>query len=236
MDEGTTMQIIFSAPARERKPSEYNASRFKKADSEDDLREIYKLRYKVYCEEKGFEKAEDHPGGIETDEFDVSSRHFMVTDRSRRAIATARLILPTELGLPILANCEIDKDLTHLKGARLGEISRLAVSKEYLRMDELFSDGLSDRRRRQMVICGLYKLIYMESRALGLTHWLAVMTDGLRQLLSRSGIFFSPIGPPADYHGIRTPCLGAITEIESGVSRVNPELFSEVATQTRLLL
>ncbi|CAG1066619.1 partial acyl homoserine lactone synthase, partial [uncultured bacterium] len=112
------MQIIFSAPARERKPSEYNASRFKKADSEDDLREIYKLRYKVYCEEKGFEKAEDHPGGIETDEFDVSSRHFMVTDRSRRAIATARLILPTELGLPILANCEIDKDLTHLKGAR----------------------------------------------------------------------------------------------------------------------
>jgi N-acyl amino acid synthase of PEP-CTERM/exosortase system len=229
---------LLGTPNGDRSPSErfLSASRFKKADSEDELREIYKLRYKVYCEEKGFEKAEDHPGGIESDEFDKSSRHFMVTDRSRRAIATARLILDSGMGLPIMANCRIEKDLSRLNSSQVGEISRLAVSKEYLKMDELFSDGLSDRRRRQMVICGLYKLIYIESRALGLTHWLAVMTDGLRQLLAKSGIFFSPIGPSTDYHGVRTPCLGSIAEIESRVSRVNPELFREVATHTRLLL
>ena len=87
-----------------------------------------------------------------------------------------------------------------------------------------------------MVICGLYRLIYIESRTLGLTHWLAVMTDGLRQLLAKSGIVFMPIGPPSDYHGVRTPCLGSIAEIESGVSRMNPELFREAATQMRLLL
>lgn len=229
---------LLSTPDGQRSPSErlLSASRVKKADSEEELREIYKLRYKVYCEEKGFEKAEDHPEGIETDEFDRCSRHFMVTDRSRRAVATARLILDSGMGLPIMANCRIERDLSRLESARMGEISRLAVSKEYLRMDELFSDGLSDRRRRQMVICGLYKLIYFESRSLGLTHWLAVMTDGLRMLLARSGIFFEPIGPPADYHGIRTPCLGSISEIELGVSRVNPELFREVASQTKFLL
>jgi len=232
------MEFTFSAPARDRKMSEqlYSASRFKKADSEEDLREIYKLRYKVYCEEKHFEKSEDHPGGIESDEFDKRSRHFMVTDRSRRVIATARLILDSEMGLPIRANCRIEKDLSCLDSSRIGEISRLAMSKEYLKMDEFFSDGLSDRRRRQMVICGLYRLIYIESRTLGLTHWLAVMTDGLRQLLAKSGIVFTPIGPPSDYHGVRTPCLGSIAEIESGVSRMNPELFREAATQMRLLL
>ena len=35
--------------------------------------EVFKLRYKVYAEEWGFERKEDHPGEIEMDEYDDHS-------------------------------------------------------------------------------------------------------------------------------------------------------------------
>lgn len=217
-----------------RAPSEHicTAQKFKKADSEEELREVYKLRYKVYCEERGFEKPEDHPGGIEFDEFDKSSKHFMAMIGTRRhVIGTARIILNSENWLPIKINCKIEKDLSSLDHSRLGEISRLAVSNELL-----YNDAFNDKRMRQMVVFGLYKLIYIESRMMGLTHWLAVMTDGLYKLLRRAGIVFAPIGPPVNYHGIRTPYLGSIAEIEAEVSRKNPELFKATTEELKLLL
>ncbi|HEY4707323.1 MAG TPA: PEP-CTERM/exosortase system-associated acyltransferase [Thermodesulfobacteriota bacterium] len=207
------------------------AHSFKKAATTEELREIFKLRYKVYCEEKGFERSEDHPGGIEYDEFDKSSRHFMVTSGPRLVIGTARLILDSGKGLPVRENCKIEADLSRLETGRLAEISRLAISKEY--MKDL---GISSHRSRQEVICGLYKLIYIESRMLGLTHWLAVMTEGLSELLKRSGIVFAPIGPPADYHGIRTPYIGSIADIEAQVSKINPGFFRETREEFKLLM
>ena len=69
--------------------------------------------------------------------------------------------------------------------------------------------------------------MYVESKRIGLTHWYAVMAKGLFILLKRMGIIFKPIGPETDYHGLRTPYLGVIAEIEEEASRLNPELFNE---------
>jgi hypothetical protein len=41
------------------------------------------------------------------------------------------------------------------------------------------------------------------------------------------GILFKAIGPEIYYHGVRTPYLGSIADIEEGVSRLHPELFKE---------
>lgn len=208
-----------------------SAVKFKKVDSENELRDIYRLRYKVYCEEKGFERPEDHPRGIESDEYDKNSRHFMAASESH-VIGTARLILSSGKEFPVEKNCRIETDLSGLDRSRLGEISRLAVSKEYCRARNDNRD-MAFARRRQMIVFGLYKLIYVESKKMGFTHWIAVMSDGLHQLLAKIGIIFTPIGPAVDYHGVRTPYLGSIEEIEAGVARINPRLLEEAREELK---
>jgi N-acyl amino acid synthase of PEP-CTERM/exosortase system len=209
----------------------------------DELRRIYALRYQVYCNEWGFERPEDHPGGLETDEFDPQSVHFIETFDDGRIIGTARIILDSPAGFPIESHCKLDIDLKRLNRQRMGEISRLAISKEVRRRSEdriiyeSVSEGTTlvqtegDRRRRQLFILNLYKCIYTESKRLGITHWLAVMAKGLYLLLRRAGIVFCPIGAEVYYHGQRTPYLGVISEMEEQVAKTNPELFKEFSEE-----
>jgi hypothetical protein len=46
-------------------------------------------------------------------------------------------------------------------------------------------------------------------------------------LLNKFGFKFQAIGDPVDYHGIRTPYLGKIEEIEQEMSSRNPQLYEE---------
>lgn len=221
---------------------------FKRVTVEDELIEVFKLRYKIYCEEWGFEKPEDYPGGLETDEFDKYSLHFAaVLKDTNQLIGTVRIILNSEKGFPLERHCKIDVNLTGFNRDKIGEISRLAISKEYHRRLEdrfIYKDiagydpeicrFTNNRRKRQEIVIGLYKCIYVESKKMGLTHWYAVMTKGLKLLLKRMGIFFVPIGPDIYYHGIRTPYLGSIEAIENEVLRVNPELYKEFLEGLRL--
>jgi N-acyl amino acid synthase of PEP-CTERM/exosortase system len=134
----------------------------------------------------------------------------------------------------------MDVDLSYIDRDRIGEISRLAICKERRRRAEdrlLYSGGFepaagvqqaeSDRRKRHEIVCNLYKCVYKESKRIYLTHWYAVMAKGLYLLLKRLGIVFRPIGPETDYHGLRTPYIANIKEIEEEVGRLNPELYRE---------
>jgi N-acyl amino acid synthase of PEP-CTERM/exosortase system len=212
---------------------------FRKVVDKAELEEVFRLRYKVYCDEWGFEKAEDHPGGLEFDIFDSISRHFISLNETWQIIGTIRIILNSEKGFPIENHCSIDADLSNVNRDKIGEISRLAVSKEFRKRfeDRFIYDGTPEyiqqqeatheRRRRHEIVTGLYKCLYGESKKIGLTHWYAVMAKGLYILLKRMGILFKPIGPEIYYHGLRTPYLGSIADIEEEVSRLHPELFKE---------
>ena len=231
---------------------------FRKVSQDDPLmEEIYRLRYKVYCDEWGFEKPEDHPTGLERDKFDGNSVHFAAIDRKDgNVIGTVRIILESSLGFPIQHHCIIDQELQKRVVAKLpdtervrfGEISRLAVSKDYRRrsLDNLILDGhgydnleeildkkeahdaesrqVSIERRRQQdnaIVMGLYKCLSSESRELKLTHWYVVTARGLYLLLKRLGFYFDAIGPELEYHGIRRPYLGYLKETLRGI----PELY-----------
>jgi N-acyl-L-homoserine lactone synthetase len=89
------------------------------------------------------------------------------------------------------------------------------------------ADLYIERRKRHEVVISLYKAIYQESKRRQLTHWYAMMTKGIALLLNRFGLVFQAIGDPVDYHGIRTPYLGEIAEIEREMSTRVPELYEE---------
>lgn len=107
-----------------------------KVADKDKLQEIYRLRYKVYCEEWGFEKPEHHPGEIETDIFDKNAVHFIAESGEGNIVGTIRLILNSAEGFPLEKYCQININKNKLPKENLAEISRLAISKEYRRRTE----------------------------------------------------------------------------------------------------
>lgn len=214
---------------------------FKKLSHNDPLlEEVYKLRYKVYCDEWGFERPEDHPGGIEQDEFDAHSVHFAaIRKEDQKLVGTTRIILQSELGFPIEEHCCINEDILKSDKALWGEISRLAVSKEFRKRtgdDSIYkhedpqfininSPFQEKRKNENQIVIGLYKCIYRESMERGLTHLYAVMAKGLFLLLSRIGLNFIQAGPGVEYHGIRTPYIGCIQKMLEEFSRTNNNLY-----------
>ncbi|SDM85808.1 N-acyl amino acid synthase, PEP-CTERM/exosortase system-associated [Geoalkalibacter ferrihydriticus] len=195
------------------------------------IADVFKLRYKVYVEEWGFERAEDHPLGIETDEYDQQAIHIAAIRRETGAIiGTARLIPCSDMKFPIEKNMQMDRDVQGELRIKTCEISRLAVSKDYRRRagdnmiynGEVFSaQGMSipeDERRsgENDIVLGLIRKICEFSGREGFTHWYVGMAKGLYILLKRRKMNFTPIGPEIDYHGLRRPYFGRVDEIVAG--------------------
>ena len=196
--------------------------------SDDQINEIFQLRFKVYCLECGYEDPCDYLNMQESDQYDAVSTHFCAYEReSNKIIGTVRIILSSERGFPSLTNSSVNADqLSIIDPDRVGEISRLAISKEYRRriVDEAIHGGnvinlMDEREKRNWrkryeidLVAGLYSCVYAESINIGLTHLYAIMSEGLYTLLLRWGLIWHPIGPAVDYHGMRRPYIASITE------------------------
>ena len=208
---------------------------------------LFRLRYQVYVNEWGFEKAEDHPDGLEKDSHDQYSRHFYACVGSESdIIGTARLILPSHLKLPIQENFSFYESFKNIPDQSVAEISRLAISKDFRRraIDSVIFDtekhhaedlerhqeGLKNiaverRKCEHELVRGIYLSVYRECILLGITHCYAVMARGLNVILARWGICFEQIGPEKAYHGIRAPYVLSIEALEKKLAKKNPELL-----------
>jgi N-acyl amino acid synthase of PEP-CTERM/exosortase system len=95
------------------------------ADEPELVEAACRLRYQVYCLERGFEPGSN---GIETDEFDRNARHVLLVHRQTgETIGTARVIPSSGThgvsGLPMNRVCAPEL-LRHLPSRTTGEISR----------------------------------------------------------------------------------------------------------------
>lgn len=120
----------------------------KRVTDEKELREVFKLRFKVYCLEWGFEKMEKFPDGLEKDEYDEHSVHFAAYDDSGKIMATIRLILGSPEGFPVEKYCQAGVDRNEIPENNIAEISRLAISREYRkRSEDKYIYGPDEERR-----------------------------------------------------------------------------------------
>ena len=99
---------------------------------EKDMRDVYRLRYKVYCDEWEFENPDKHENGLEMDEFDKHAIHFAVRDDSQKTVGTIRMILNSPEGFPLEKYCEVDDDMDEIPKENIAEISRLAILAEVI--------------------------------------------------------------------------------------------------------
>ncbi|MBI5097719.1 MAG: GNAT family N-acetyltransferase [Nitrospirae bacterium] len=119
-----------------------------RVSGEKELTEIYRLRYKIYCLEWGFEKPENHSNGILTDIYDNYSQHFAARDYSGKIVGAIRLILHSEQGFPIEKYCHLDISKDEIPRDRIAEISRLAIHRDFRRRaEDKYIYGPDEERR-----------------------------------------------------------------------------------------
>jgi N-acyl-L-homoserine lactone synthetase len=162
--------------------------------------EAQRLRYRVYCEERGFEPGRN---GLEQDEFDPASRHVLVRSRITGVVlGTVRVVLSdTGLdGFPMRRACE-GWVLGPLPTMSTGEISRFALMRD--------RSGVSPAAAALMRLCLVRGLVQISAEH-ELTHWCAIMERTLLRLLRATAIHFLPVGPVVEYHGLRQPAVCGI--------------------------
>lgn len=203
------------------------------------FREIARLRYDVYCAERGFLDKADYANGEETDQYDVRSVHVAATDPSGVSVGTARLILgnqvtefPFEQHCTVYPQLELPPRWQSAEVSRLivrnvahrsarhrgpGELPRLLDSPDPIRID----NGANSRLGGSQITLELFRAMYRYSVRTGVRYWYAAMEKGLVRLLGRMGFRFVPIGPEGDYYGPVAIYLADLREIEDSLRQSN---------------
>lgn len=212
------------------------------ATDEVTRREVFRLRFAVYCEEHGYESPSAFPDGEEHDAYDSDSSFALIRHRATgRAAGCVRLITnerTEDLRFPFEQLCsgQLDPqfiDLVHVARDRIGEISRLAVHQDFRRRrndgadppqpaadtlaSEIFYGGA---RRYPLVAMGLFLSASALALNAGLEQALVVMEPRLARLLGGAGIPFTQVGDVITYRGRRAPFRITREEL---LSNLHPE-------------
>ena len=233
------------------KSIQYGKFRFGRVERKDVLEDTFRMRHEVYVQEFGFERASDHPNGLETDDYEKESIHFACINENDSVVGTLRLVLYSDKSFPIEHAVETSFVGPKPDRSKIGEISRLTVSKDLRRRKEdgmygvesyltqkeggiLPDDGTIPEemkgRKNPIIVLGLYQVMYHESRRRGLSHWYMITEKKLFYALKKYGFLFHQIGEPVEYHGERVPYLGIIDEIERTLLANNPDMLKIMLT------
>lgn len=193
------------------------------ADTPELKAAVYRIRYEVYCEELGFERAEDFPDRLEQDCFDDHSHHCLLRHRSTGAYAgCVRLVIPSptdpQVQLPFEAPCagSLHQELVSPifnQRSLIGELSRLAIPEIFRRRSGENRTSLGNletlelepglQRHFPFIPLGLYLACSAIGVMAGLNGVFAMMEPRLARHLRRFGIVFQQMGDVVDYHGPR---------------------------------
>lgn len=200
------------------------------------LKSLFKLRYEVYCLERGYLPRDDYPHGHESDEHDVASEHFGAFDSNDEPIGYVRLVRSGSNGFPFEQHCtDLVPDLRLPRGDDAAEISRLMV-----RQDHRVARGDSGPRapslepvpsqasaaRSARILLHLYRQMYAYSIANGVRWWYAAMERPLARFLRQWDFGFQQIGPETDYFGPVAPYMANLRDLEKRVGASNPQLLA----------
>ncbi len=208
------------------------------ASTTDQRNAAYHIRYRVYCEEFGYEPKAIFPDQLEHDEYDDGAFHCLITHRSGMPAGCVRLVPATDEpgSLPFERYCgeSIDQDMIDSLGldrSSMCEISRLAVDGAFrrrsgealTRFGEIEAMDCSQREKRTFSLIAVAG--FLAATALTditkRTNVFAMMEPFLPRLLKRSGIFFQRVGKDVDYHGIRAPYF---IRTQEAVESMRPDL------------
>lgn len=176
------------------------------ANTEEQRREVYRVRCQVFCEELGY--AMNQSQGCETDEYDDGSLHVLLRHRaSDTPIGCFRLVMPqpdASVWLPfdLYGVPHVDKTLFNwntVNHARSVEVSRLALSSSVRRCHAGGATGASSPFLATAMFYAVSSLVVTR----GVENVFMVIEPSLGRLTSRFGIKLDQISRPFEYYGQR---------------------------------
>ena len=219
-----------------------------------EIAEAYRLRYQVYCLDRGYESPESCLGGMEQDYYDDFALHALLRHRASAAVlGTVRLVLPlagpawfANLPLADYAPLEAIEAIKDLPRGTTAEVSRFAITRsarEILRG----AGGASGRRASgngeaaigdkllPYMSLGLIRGLIRLSLENGVTHWCLAAEPSLLRRLRSYGLHFQNAGPLVDHRGLRQVCYAELEELLDQAALERPE-FWDILTEGGALL
>ncbi|MEZ5529356.1 MAG: PEP-CTERM/exosortase system-associated acyltransferase [Porticoccaceae bacterium] len=205
--------------------------------TEEQKQAAYGIRYRVYCEEFGYEPIESFPSQMESDRFDARSLHCIVRHKGTgRGAGCVRLVFPQagrgidDLPLGLFCADSLDYALLgqlDLPESTTCEVSRLAVDTAFRRRAgedrTRFGDvdaidcSYHERRTFSLISVAAFLAATALTELAGRTNVFAMMEPFLPRLLAKSGIIFRKIGKEIEYHGARAPYFTTTTSAIDGM-------------------
>jgi N-acyl amino acid synthase of PEP-CTERM/exosortase system len=172
-----------------------------------------KIRYHVYCLERGFEDPEAFPHGQESDHWDPDSVKFVVRERvTGHCVAAARLILPRAAEFPVESlGCLLPAAKAGHQRRELAEISRICVIRtpNPIGLNRHLGHGFGyvTRRREFEVMLGMFRALKAYCLEHRIESCYLLVTESFARLLRLMGAVLYQAGVATDYRGYRTPYL-----------------------------
>ncbi|MEQ8232682.1 MAG: PEP-CTERM/exosortase system-associated acyltransferase [Gammaproteobacteria bacterium] len=195
------------------------------ATTEALCQEAYRIRYRVYAEELGWEDTARFPDGCEIDEHDADAVACLLRHRpSARFAGCVRLVMrradparpfPFEQAMAHGGHPLDTAGFGEDWRVRCGEISRIAVVSQFRRRrneqarpdTDIEDNGTAHPERR--VFPHIAMGLYLGAAAMGLRRGLesvfAIMEPKLARRLRLYGIEFEQVGEPFEHRGTRIP-------------------------------
>ena len=212
------------------------------ACDEHDLRNIFQLRHRVYCEEFQFEPS--NALQLEQDQYDSYS-HFCRVQHLNSGLDAGclRLVNPnSQQSLPLLDACSsaITNQRLHPNNfakEEICEVSRVALDGLFRRRRDDQQHGarpsgagldrFSDKELRTFpyISISLYLAASVIAEQNGIKHAYVMVEPKLARSLSLFGIKMTRIGPDIDYHGIRAAYHITIERFQSYLPLLYQPLF-----------
>ncbi len=208
--------------------------------------EVYKIRYKVYSQELGYEREQDCQNGMEQDIYDQRSIHCLLMHRLSNLYAgCVRLVLPelhrAEVNLPfeqVVGSTwkSHNIELRNLPHHSFGEVSRLAVTAEFRKRsgEWQMAQGLSaqqrqalenDKRYFPLIALGLYLAATSIVQEVGLDSAFTLMEPRLARHLKRFGIDCRQSSELVEFHGQRGLFHVSLSAVLQDISADTFDLF-----------
>ena len=174
------------------------------ANTEESKKIHFNLRYQIYCLEKGYEEVCKFPDGLEKDEYDDRSVHFLIRHRSdHQWVGTFRLIINEFENLPIYKRVHIPNIHQVDQGKTVIEFSRLAIIRpfqKHIRKSKNDADVTE--------LCIVFNAISAGieyARQYGSHKIYFLCRPSLAKIIRKMGILCPQIGDKTQFRGVRFP-------------------------------
>lgn len=200
------------------------------ADTEESKRIHYNLRYKVFCEETGFEDPTAFPDHAERDRYDTYAKHFIIWDRFKKRWAGGmRLVDASSVRLPSEEIVRVPLRGLAERRPYTVEFSRLCILSEYRRITQSTMPARrdSDCTRADWISPVVYKqedndiLLRLLRASFSfqpeVQYCYFIVTAVLGRVLGQLGIPLTQVGDRVEHRGRRIPFRYDVRDAEAGM-------------------